>query len=56
MEEEDSPFPALSHPSEPFFRLNLQAIQAPKAKSNPNQAYSKCNYNSSSSITQIFFA
>jgi hypothetical protein len=35
-----------------FLRLNLQPLQALKGKSNPNQAYPKCNCGSSSSITQ----
>ena len=42
MEEEDSPFPpfpALSSPSTPFFRLNLQTPQALNQESNPKQAY-----------------
>jgi hypothetical protein len=38
-EEEDSPFPALSSPSTPFFRLNLQTPQALNQESNPKQAY-----------------
>jgi hypothetical protein len=50
--EEDSTFPDFSRYLHDFCRLNLQPIQALKGKSNPKQAYPKCNFTSSSSITQ----
>jgi hypothetical protein len=59
MEEEDLDFSSLFQPfsdatktNSAFCRLNLQTNQALKARSNPNQAYPKCNFTSSSSITQ----
>ena len=45
------PLQTRSIPSSPFCTRVLQTIQALKAKSNPKQAHSKCNSNSSSSIT-----
>jgi hypothetical protein len=59
MEEENwdfsrlfQPFPDATKTNSAFCRLNLQTTQALKGKSNPNQAYPKCNCTSSSSITQ----
>ena len=52
MEEEDYDFIRLFTIFCDFSRLNLQTIQALKAKNNPKQAHPKCSSNSSSSITQ----